>query len=53
MVYHALEDLKPKKAFVVYAGEKRYPISEHVEAISLHSLAQELFLLNSCEPKLN
>lgn len=43
--YHALEDLKPKKAFVVYAGEERYPISEHVEAVNLRTLAQELFLI--------
>ncbi|MFI0348595.1 MAG: ATP-binding protein [Chthoniobacterales bacterium] len=43
--YHALEDLKPKKSFVVYAGEERYPINKNVEAISLRALAQELSLL--------
>ena len=40
--YHALEDLKPQKAFVVYGGNDRYPLSETVEVISLRELAQEL-----------
>lgn len=43
--YRGLEDLKPKKAFVVYAGNERYPVSEHVEAIGLRALAEELSLL--------
>jgi uncharacterized protein len=43
--YHALEDLQPKKAFVVHSGNDRYPLSEGVEAISLHELAQELATL--------
>ncbi|MCY4226706.1 MAG: ATP-binding protein [Gammaproteobacteria bacterium] len=33
--YQACEDIQPNKSFVVYAGEKRYPISEGVEAVSL------------------
>jgi len=40
--YHSLEDLQPKKAFVVYAGQERYPIADGVEVISLHELASEL-----------
>jgi predicted AAA+ superfamily ATPase len=40
--HHALEDLKPARAFVVYAGTGRYPLSEHVEKISVWELAQEL-----------
>jgi predicted AAA+ superfamily ATPase len=40
--YHAMEDLKPAKTFVVYAGEERYPLSEGVEAIGLSEMAQEL-----------
>ena len=43
--YHALEDLKPNKAFVVYGGEERYPINEQVEVLGLRTLAQELFAL--------
>jgi hypothetical protein len=30
------------RAFVVYAGEERYPLSGHVEAIGLRELAGEL-----------
>jgi hypothetical protein len=40
--YNALEDVRPKKALVVYAGSDRYPIAEGVEAISTRALAQEL-----------
>jgi hypothetical protein len=43
--HHAREDLQPAKAFVVYSGEDRYPLGDGVEAISLHSLAQELAAL--------
>ncbi len=34
--YNAIEDLKPDKAFVVYSGNERYPVSQGVEAIGLH-----------------
>lgn len=37
--YHALEDIQPSKAFVVYSGQERYPLAEGVEAISLTELA--------------
>lgn len=40
--YHAREDLKPTRSFVVHAGPDRYPIAEEVEAISLPALMQEL-----------
>ena len=40
--YNSLEDLEPKKAFVVHSGTDRYPISSGVEAISLRELAEEL-----------
>jgi uncharacterized protein len=40
--HHAREDLQPAKAFVVYSGQDRYPLGDGVEAISPHSLAQEL-----------
>jgi len=36
--YNAIEDIQPAKAFVVYPGTERYPISESVEAISLFEL---------------
>jgi predicted AAA+ superfamily ATPase len=40
--YHSLEDLGPRKAFVVHAGADRYPLSEGVEAISLPELSRML-----------
>lgn len=40
--YNSLEDLKPKKAFVVHSGNDRYPLSDGVEAIGLHEMAEEL-----------
>ena len=38
----ACEDLDPARAFVVHAGDDRYPLSESVEAISVRGLAAEL-----------
>jgi uncharacterized protein len=40
--YHSLEDLRPKKSFVVHAGRDRYPIAEGIEAISPRELAADL-----------
>lgn len=40
--YQALEDLQPAKAFVVHAGEDRYPISERVEAVGLREMIELL-----------
>lgn len=40
--YQALEDIKPKKAFIVYSGEDSYPIAENIEVISLKQLASKL-----------
>ncbi|OGO96418.1 MAG: ATPase [Coxiella sp. RIFCSPHIGHO2_12_FULL_44_14] len=40
--YHAIEDLKPTKAFVVYSGNDRFPLSKEIEAISLHAMAGQL-----------
>lgn len=40
--YSALEDLQPRKAFVVYAGGERFPLGHGIEAIDLYSLIQEL-----------
>lgn len=38
----ACADIKPARAFVVYAGDERYPVSETLEAVSIHTLAQKL-----------
>lgn len=43
--HNAYEDVKPKRAFVVYAGEERYPLREGVTAISVQELAAELATL--------
>jgi len=40
--YNAIEDIKPDRSFVVYAGSDRYPVTEETDAISLVELAQEL-----------
>ncbi len=40
--YNAIEDIKPDRSFVVYAGSDRYPVTEETDAISLIELAQEL-----------
>jgi len=40
--HNACEDLDPERCFVVYSGEERYPISDQIEAISLHELAEEI-----------
>ena len=36
--YHAIEDIRPKRSFVVYAGEERYKIRADIEAIGLQEL---------------
>ena len=36
--YHAIEDIKPSRCFVVYAGKERYKLAENIEAISLKEL---------------
>lgn len=40
--YQAIEDLKPDRAFLVHAGDDRYPISASIEAIGIRELAQEM-----------
>lgn len=37
--YQAVEDVQSARAFVVHAGEDRYPISESIEAIGLREMA--------------
>ena len=38
----ACADLKPARAFIVHAGDDRYPMSESLEAVSVRGLAVEL-----------
>ena len=38
----ACEDARPERAFVVHAGDDRYPLTETLEAISVRALAAEL-----------
>jgi predicted AAA+ superfamily ATPase len=38
----ACEDLKPKRRFVVYPGEERFPLGSDIEAISLRALGKLL-----------
>jgi predicted AAA+ superfamily ATPase len=40
--HSACEDIQPARAFLVHAGEDRYPVSERLEAISLRGLMAEL-----------
>lgn len=40
--YHALEDIKPDRSFIVYAGKERYPMTEKTDVISLVELVREL-----------
>ncbi len=44
--YHAREDLKPARSFIVYSGNDRYRIAENVEAIGLRELSAQLALLD-------
>jgi predicted AAA+ superfamily ATPase len=38
-IRNALEDLGLERVAVIYPGEKRYPLADHVEAVPLHTLA--------------
>ena len=40
--YNALEDVRPERAFVVYAGTERYPLSREVEVIGVREMAEVL-----------
>jgi predicted AAA+ superfamily ATPase len=40
--HQAIEDLEIEKAFVVYSGDERFPLSKSTEAISLRELSTEL-----------
>ena len=40
--HHACEDVAPNRAFLVYAGEGRYPLSADVEVVGLRELASML-----------
>jgi predicted AAA+ superfamily ATPase len=38
----ALDDVKPQKSFIVYPGQERFRLTEHVEAIPLPNLCAKL-----------
>ncbi len=38
----ACEDLQPARRFVVYAGDERFPVGAHVEAIGVRELGEVL-----------
>ncbi len=40
--YNAIEDIQPDQAFVVYAGDERFPIADGVSAIGLRKILQIL-----------
>ena len=40
--HHALEDVRPEKAFVVYAGTESYPLSREVEVIGVREMMEVL-----------
>lgn len=40
--YHALEDIQPSKAFIIYSGDDRYPVSDNVDAIGLRAMMELL-----------
>ena len=40
--HSACEDLQPERAWVVYGGRERFPLSDSVQAISLPELVGEL-----------
>ena len=41
--YNACEDIAPQRAFIVYSGDDRYPLSTDVEAIGLRAMAELLY----------
>ncbi|MFP5306062.1 MAG: ATP-binding protein [Gammaproteobacteria bacterium] len=41
----AIDDLKPRKTFIVYAGQERYPLADGVEAIGVREAASLLAAL--------
>ncbi|MCZ6718053.1 MAG: hypothetical protein O6944_02725, partial [Gammaproteobacteria bacterium] len=41
----ALEDIQPKKAFLVYSGTDRFPKRQGLEAISVREVVKELHSL--------
>jgi predicted AAA+ superfamily ATPase len=41
-LHHALADLAPERAFVIYPGEERYRLGESIEAIGMAELCEEV-----------
>jgi hypothetical protein len=38
----ACADIEPARAFVVHAGDDRYPVSDMIEGVGVRALAEEL-----------
>lgn len=45
--YHACEDVRAQRAFLVHAGDDRYPVTEQLEAIGVRALMAELLALDA------
>lgn len=41
-LYHALQDIRPARCFVVYAGKEHYKIAENIDVVSLEALCAML-----------
>lgn len=46
-IRNAIEDLGLERVAVIYPGQKRYPISERVDAVPLHALESRENLFSS------
>jgi len=40
--HHACEDIGPRRAFVIYSGDERYPLSKDAVAIGLRGMVEML-----------
>ena len=40
--YHACEDIKPARRFVIYNGQERYPLKPETEAVGLRDFVEQL-----------
>jgi len=43
--HQGMKDIQPDRAFVVYSGNERYPLTDEIEAIGVKELAEELSAL--------
>jgi predicted AAA+ superfamily ATPase len=43
-LFEGIETIKPSKTYIVYGGNDRYKLSDHVEVISLSGILKELYV---------